>query len=168
MIDTTALMVVNAKMFVEPVQKGHEWININVAAFLIEHPASGKKVMFDLGVRKDYWNLPASMQKRLGFVVPALRVDKDVTEILQKNGLELDEICGLALVLCRWSASVVACLSLRSADDNLSISQRDMVALSLGPYRQHRSLPQDDRACCGTRLQGQNAAWLSSQCRFAR
>ena len=95
MIDTTALMVVNAKMFVEPVQKGHEWININVAAFLIEHPASGKKVMFDLGVRKDYWNLPASMQKRLGFVVPALRVDKDVTEILQEKGVELDEICGL-------------------------------------------------------------------------
>merc|ERR1711939_336883 len=95
-------MVVNAKMFVEPVQKGHEWININVAAFLIEHPASGKKVMFDLGVRKDYWNLPASMQKRLGFVVPALRVDKDVTEILQEKGLELDEISSVIWSHYHW------------------------------------------------------------------
>nr|KAK5438363.1 hypothetical protein LTR18_008885 [Exophiala xenobiotica] len=102
MIDTTAVMVVNAKMFVEPVQKGHEWININVAAFLIEHPASGKKAMFDLGVRKDYWNLPASMQKRLGFVVPALRVDKDVTEILQGKGVELDQISSVIWSHYHW------------------------------------------------------------------
>jgi hypothetical protein len=155
MIDTTAVMVVNAKMFVEPVQKGHEWININVAAFLIEHPASGKKVMFDLGVRKDYWNLPASMQKRLGFVVPALRVDKDVTEILQGKGVELNQICGFETsIVLLVGHPLLRVLSLHSADDGLSISQRDMVTLSLGPYRQHRALPQDDRACCRTRLQG--------------
>lgn len=93
MIDTTGVMVVNAKSFIAPVQPGHEWINIYVSAYLIQHPKTGKRVMFDLGVRKDYWNLPAALQKRLGAVIPSLRVDKDVTEILQEKGIALDEIC---------------------------------------------------------------------------
>lgn len=93
MIDTTAAMVVNAKSFIEPVQSGHELLSLPVAAFLVEHPASGKKVMFDLGVRKDYWNLPAALQKRLGTLIPALRVDRDTTEILQENNIALNQIC---------------------------------------------------------------------------
>lgn len=93
MIDTSGVMVVNAKPFIEPVQKGHELVSLPVAAFLIDHPPSGRKIMFDLGVRKDYWKLPAALQKRLGFVIPALRVDKDTTEILQEKGISLDRIC---------------------------------------------------------------------------
>lgn len=93
MVDTTGVMVVNAQSFIEPVQRGHEFLNLYVAAFLIEHPTSGRKVMFDLGVRKEFWRLPAALQKRLGFVIPALRVDKDTTEILQEKGIRLDEIC---------------------------------------------------------------------------
>lgn len=93
MVDTTAAMVVNAKSFIEPVQKGHELLNLPVAAFLVEHRASGKKIMFDLGVRKDYWTLPAALQKRLGTLIPALRVDRDTTDILQDNHVSLDQIC---------------------------------------------------------------------------
>ena len=96
MVDTTAAMVVNSKSFIEPVQEGHERLNLPVAAFLVEHRASGKKVMFDLGVRKDYWALPAMLQKRLGTVIPALRIDRDATEILQDNGIALDQISTLS------------------------------------------------------------------------
>lgn len=95
MIDTSGVMVVNAKSFIEPVQKGHELLTMYVAAFLIEHPASGRRIMFDLGIRKEYWKLPAALQKRLGSLIPALRVDKDTTEILQENGIKLNEICKL-------------------------------------------------------------------------
>lgn len=99
MVDTTAAMVVNAKSFIEPVQKGHELLNLPVAAFLVEHHTSGKKVMFDLGVRKDYWHLPAGLQKRLSTLIPALRVDRDTTEILQDNGIQLDQICTVSHTL---------------------------------------------------------------------
>lgn len=92
-INTSGVMVVNAKSFIEPVQPGHEALNLPVAAFILDHAPSGRRIMFDLGVRKDYWKLPASLQKRLGFVIPALRVDEDTTEILRRKGVRLDEIC---------------------------------------------------------------------------
>ncbi|KAL2827255.1 hypothetical protein BJY01DRAFT_139747 [Aspergillus pseudoustus] len=93
MVDTSGVMVVNSQSFIEPVQPGHETLNLPVAAFLIDHSPSGRKIMFDLGVRKEYWKLPASLQKRLGFVIPALRVDEDTTEILERRGITLEEIC---------------------------------------------------------------------------
>ena len=93
MVNTTGVMLVNSAPFIQPVQKGHQTLSLYVAAFLIDHVASGRKIMFDLGVRKDYWNLPASLQKRLGTVIPGLRVDKDTTDILQEQGIALDEIC---------------------------------------------------------------------------
>lgn len=93
MINTSGVMVVNSKSFIEPVQPGHETLNLPVAAFMLDHAPSGHRIMFDLGVRKDYWKLPACLQKRLGFVIPALRVDEDTTEILGRKGVRLDEIC---------------------------------------------------------------------------
>lgn len=93
LIDTTTLMTIRSESFVKPVQKGHELINVTDVAFLIEHEPSGKKILFDLGCRKDYWNLPAVIQKRLGDVIPSLRVDKDVSEILQEKGVPPDSIC---------------------------------------------------------------------------
>ena len=92
LIDTTTLMTIKAESFIRPVQKGHELINVTDVAFLIEHEASGKRVLFDAGCRKDYWNLPAVIQKRLGDVIPSLRVDKDVAEILEEKHVPLDSI----------------------------------------------------------------------------
>ena len=93
MINPGAVMTVKAESFVKPVQKGHELLNLTCTAFLIEHEPSGKKVMFDLGVRKDWWNLSPVIHKRLGSVIPGLKVDTDVPEILKDNGISLDSIC---------------------------------------------------------------------------
>jgi hypothetical protein len=93
MIDTTARMTVRAESFVEPVQPGHELLNLSAVAFLLDHEPSGRKVMFDLGVRKDYWNYAAILQKRIGTVIPSLKVDKSVPEILGENGIGLESIC---------------------------------------------------------------------------
>lgn len=95
LIDTTTLMTIRSESFIKPVQKGHELINVTDVAFLIEHEPSGKRVLFDAGCRKDYWNLPAVIQKRLGDVIPSLRVDKDVSEILQAKSIPLESICTL-------------------------------------------------------------------------
>lgn len=109
MIDTTGVMVVNAESFIEPMQPGHDFLNLYVAVFLIEHAPSGTKVMFDLGVRKDFWELPAMLQKRLGHVIPALRVDKDTTEILQENGVDLGDICRLATLVIVYTSMAYLC-----------------------------------------------------------
>lgn len=101
MVDTTALMTIASQSFVDPVQPGHELINITDVAFLIEHETSGKKVMFDLGCRKDYWNLPAVIQKRLGDVIPSLKVDKDVSEVLEGNSIPLESLCESTAMIAR-------------------------------------------------------------------
>jgi hypothetical protein len=95
LIDTTTKMTSKAQAFIEPLVPGHEWIEIPDMAFLIEHEATGQKVLFDLGTRKDYWNLPPVIQGRLGrgASVASLRVDKDITEILRENGIALADIC---------------------------------------------------------------------------
>ncbi|KAL2414148.1 hypothetical protein ABEF95_004871 [Exophiala dermatitidis] len=97
LVDTTALLTARAESFIEPVQEGHEVLNITCAAFLIHHEPSGKRIMFDLGVRKDYWNLSATIQKRLGDVIPSLKVDKDTTEVLTEKGVPLDSIWNMSL-----------------------------------------------------------------------
>ncbi len=104
MIDPGAVMTVKAELFIKPVQKGHELLNLTCVAFLIEHAPSGKKVMFDLGVRKDYWNLAPVIQKRLGAAIPSLRVDGDTPAVLQENGISLESIGRFGL----WCHSVSA------------------------------------------------------------
>lgn len=97
MLDTTAVMTVRAQSFVEPVQPGHEMLNLTAVAFLIEH--GSQKIMFDLGVRKDYWNYSDVINKRIGDVIPGLRVEKDVSDVLVDGGIDIDggDICKLCL-----------------------------------------------------------------------
>ncbi|OQU99725.1 hypothetical protein CLAIMM_05317 [Cladophialophora immunda] len=102
LVDTTALMTVRAESFVKPVQPGHELLNLTCVAFLIEHGPSGRRVMFDLGVRKDFWNYAAVLQKRIGTVIPSLRVDRDVTEILAEKGVPLDSISSVVWSHYHW------------------------------------------------------------------
>lgn len=92
LIDTTTKLTIKSESFIRPVQQGHELINATDVAFLIEHEKSGKRLLFDSGCRKDYWNLPPAVQKRLGDVIPSIRVDKDVSEILTEKNVKLDSI----------------------------------------------------------------------------
>lgn len=56
-IDTTAwLSVLNARSLIDNPIKGMETLDVPVFSFLIEH-ASGRMLVFDLGVRKDFHNL---------------------------------------------------------------------------------------------------------------
>lgn len=95
LIDTTTAMVGEAEAFVKPVVSGHEVINFCSLSFLLENEKLEKKAMFDLGVRKDYWNLPkATQQGVLGpdSVIFGMRVDKGIDEILIEGGVDLKSI----------------------------------------------------------------------------
>jgi glyoxylase-like metal-dependent hydrolase (beta-lactamase superfamily II) len=65
-------------------------------SFFIEHP-SGKRIMFDLGVRKDWWNLAPTLAVRMreaGWRADSWKIDvlKDIPEILEENGIPLKTI----------------------------------------------------------------------------
>ena len=66
-------------------------------AFLITHPNSGKKVLFDAGARKDYWNYsPFTAEKfAKGVNVKGLRIDRGVDEVLVEAGVELGSLDAL-------------------------------------------------------------------------
>ena len=92
MLDTTCVLKLYAEGFVKPVMPGHEIMTVIDVCFLIENPRLRKKAMFDLGVRKDYWNSPPWTIARIEAAIPGVKIDKDVTEILQEKGIKLDEI----------------------------------------------------------------------------
>ncbi|KAF9881687.1 metallo-beta-lactamase superfamily protein [Colletotrichum karsti] len=100
LVDTTTAMVGDNAAFVKPVVAGHEVINFCSLAFLLENERLGKKAMFDLGVRKDYWNLPKAILQLIGkdCVIFGMRVDNGIDEVLKAGGVELNTID-----YCIWS-----------------------------------------------------------------
>lgn len=92
MLDTTAVMTLRAECFLKPTMPGHEFMSVTAVAFLIENERLGKRAMFDLGVRKDFWNSPPAVVKRIATAIPGIKVDKDVIEILEEGGCSLDSI----------------------------------------------------------------------------
>ncbi|KAK1989212.1 metallo-beta-lactamase superfamily protein [Colletotrichum cereale] len=101
LIDTTTAMVGSAESFIQPAVPGHEVINFCALAFLLENEKLGKKAMFDLGVRKDYWNLPKAAQQ--GVLGPdgaifGIRVEKGIDEVLKDGGVEPESVD-----YCIWS-----------------------------------------------------------------
>ncbi|KAL5348878.1 hypothetical protein ACLOAV_006303 [Pseudogymnoascus australis] len=59
--------------------------------FLIEH-SSGKKVLFDLGIRKDWRNLSSQVVAQLDGLDFDIEIEKDVFEILADEGIAGEEI----------------------------------------------------------------------------
>lgn len=92
MIDTTCSLTVPADTLVEPPIKGHELMNFPTYAFHIQHDDSGRQLLFDLGCRKDFWNLPAPIAEVIDRKVPGIRVDKDLADILVGGGMDLSKL----------------------------------------------------------------------------
>ena len=92
MFNTTTDMVVGAEYFVEPIQKGHEYLNLPTVAFLIENKTLGKKILFDLGSKRDYWNFSPAARARLKLIAKGLRIEKGADQILLEAGVRLEDI----------------------------------------------------------------------------
>lgn len=94
LLDTTTYLTGKGFVFVDPVVPGHETFSFYDLAFLIENEAHGKRVMFDLGTRKDYWNLAPAVQRVFGAdtVMDGMRIDKNVSEVLEEGGVRLESI----------------------------------------------------------------------------
>ncbi|KAM6522854.1 hypothetical protein FALCPG4_012469 [Fusarium falciforme] len=91
-IDTTCYLTVPADTLVEPTIPGHELMNFPTFSFLITHDTTRKQLLFDLGCRKDFWNLPEPISKTIDERVPGIRVDDSLADILQQGGINLEQI----------------------------------------------------------------------------
>ena len=101
-INTTTDIVVPAWAFVQPVLKGHETMNMPTFAFLVKNEKLGKKIMFDLGCRKDWWNFAPATQNSIKNGIPALNVAKGIDEILQEGHEDPGKIDGIVWSHWHW------------------------------------------------------------------
>ncbi|KAL9601984.1 MAG: hypothetical protein Q9179_002700 [Wetmoreana sp. 5 TL-2023] len=102
-IDSTSrISGIPTETFMEPKVKGYNNIDCPAFSFLIEHPKSSERVLFDLGVRKDWENLSASISKRLKDRGWSVTVEKGVAAILKDNGVEPKSISAIIWSHFHW------------------------------------------------------------------
>ncbi|PNP77100.1 gamma-lactamase [Fusarium nygamai] len=104
-IDTTSYMSnVPASSFVEPLVSGFETLNAGSYAFLIKHtsskPSKHDTMVFDLGVRKDWGNLPDTFVASVKEEGWSIDVQTDVASILRDNGQDLNSVG--AIIWSHW------------------------------------------------------------------
>ncbi|KAJ7684544.1 hypothetical protein DFH06DRAFT_10105 [Mycena polygramma] len=79
-------------VLIQPVLPAFETMRIPLHAFLVEHTASKKRFMFDLGMRNDPLNLPPSVSDLFRSGVYSVDPFKDITELLEEGGILLESI----------------------------------------------------------------------------
>lgn len=102
-IDTTSrIKGIPCSLFMEPSYKGLEYMDCPAFSFLIEHQSSGRKLLFDLGVRKDLENGPATIVKRINDGGWSVKAEKGVAEILKDGGVALKDVEAIIWRLAIW------------------------------------------------------------------
>ncbi|KAL1984112.1 hypothetical protein VTN96DRAFT_9612 [Rasamsonia emersonii] len=88
-IDATTDILVPTVSLIEPEIKGHEFLNLPTFAFYIHNPRLNKRVLFDNGARKDWWNVPPRVFHNLKTKgVAGIRTTYDVYDILAAGGVD--------------------------------------------------------------------------------
>jgi hypothetical protein len=64
-------------------------------AFLVENPRSGEKLLFDLGVPKDWENFAPVVANRLKGLDWVIEAEKNVVDVLGENGVTAGEVTSL-------------------------------------------------------------------------
>ena len=91
-IGTGSRASISASEFFEPTIPGHEVLaNSPAYPFLIEH-GSGRKVIFDLGIRKDWRNFSPALLKMFKPAGVEVHGDKDVVDVLEEGGVKKEDI----------------------------------------------------------------------------
>ncbi|KAK7446498.1 hypothetical protein CaCOL14_010907 [Colletotrichum acutatum] len=88
--------------YVEPVIPGHEKFNdLPCLVFLVES-STGRKVLFDLGLRKDWKNLsPVSLSEIQNDNID-IKVEEDIIDILKREGIDPGDIEAVVLSHHHW------------------------------------------------------------------
>ncbi|KIW30535.1 uncharacterized protein PV07_06274 [Cladophialophora immunda] len=98
-IDATTTIKVPLSLQMGPKIIGHDNLFCPAYSFLVEHP-SGRKLLYDLGTRKDLENLSPSIVSMMSAPGWDFKVEKDVAEILEANGVSTESI--EAVIWSHW------------------------------------------------------------------
>ncbi|KAG8703171.1 hypothetical protein FRC08_003038 [Ceratobasidium sp. 394] len=92
-IDTTSrVRGLPTSLFFVPLIGGNDAVDCPAYSFLVEHEPSGKKLLFDLGVAKDWRNGPSAIANKVLESHWQVDVEKDTSEILVEHGVPLESI----------------------------------------------------------------------------
>ncbi|KAG8719009.1 hypothetical protein FRC08_003866 [Ceratobasidium sp. 394] len=92
-IDSTARFKgVPVSLFFEPPIKGYDSLDCPSHCFLVEHAPSHTRLLFDLGVMKDWKNSSPVFVKNFEENGWGLEITKNVSEILVEHGVPLESI----------------------------------------------------------------------------
>ena len=81
--------------FMEPPVEGFEGhASVPSLCFLLEH-ASGRKLVWDLGIRKDYTNYSPKIAEYIPTTGYTINAPKNLSEILEDGGVRLEEVEGV-------------------------------------------------------------------------
>ena len=89
---TARIKGIPVSIFFEPEIKGFEALDCPAYSFLVEHPPSGRKVLWDLGVRRDWENLAPRIVKRIRDGGWQVTVEKGVAELLEEGGVNPGDV----------------------------------------------------------------------------
>jgi hypothetical protein len=89
---TARIQGIPSNFFFEPEIKGFDTLDPTAFSFLIQHPASSRKLLWDLGVRKDWHDLAQGIAKAIKDRGWKVTVEKGVAEILEEGGVKLEDI----------------------------------------------------------------------------
>lgn len=86
-IDSTAHGKGPMKLILSPHIPGHDALEFPCFSFLISNEAKKKHLLFDIGIRKDYWNLAPVVAARITGDKPlfSVEVEKNVADILDEG-----------------------------------------------------------------------------------
>lgn len=101
-IDTTSYIHnLPASFFLSPEFPGLTKLSGPSFSFLIEHPSS-RSLVFDLGIRKDWENLPPATIGRIELIQCKIEVQKGVREQLEDGGVDMKSIEGIVWSHWHW------------------------------------------------------------------
>lgn len=99
-IDTTSRIQAPVGLFMEPPIPGHETMTVPAFSFLIQQQSSDRKILFDLGLRKDWESHPPAVMDLITKPGWGFNIQKGVAEILQQEGVD---VAGGAIEAVVWS-----------------------------------------------------------------
>lgn len=99
-IDTTLRIHMPVGTMFDPLIKGHTKLASPSFSFLIEHEKSGRKILYDLGVQKNWEDQAPEIVDQIKSEGCQIEVEKDVAEILTDHGMPLKEV---EAIIWRWA-----------------------------------------------------------------
>ena len=91
-IDTTLRIHMPVGTMFDPPIKGHDTLASPSYSFLVENERLGRKVLFDLGVQREWEEQAPSVVEMIKEEGWDIRVEKDVAQILEEHGVSLASI----------------------------------------------------------------------------